>query len=129
MSLDTYANLIPDLESLLGKVGEHQSELPCVEPLRLELQAHLEELKATKDRQILHQAAAQAATADLKRWMTATRTVGIRVRSYIRSALGPRDRRLSQFGIAPLVIGKTRKVWYRRNVEIKGKPNGSKPAA
>jgi len=120
MTITSYAKLVDDLESLLGKVGEHQSELPCAEPLRLKLQVHLEELKAIKDRQILHQAAGQAATADLKRWMTATRTVAIRLRSYIRSALGPRDKRLSQFGIAPIVIGKTRKVWFCRN--------GSKPA-
>lgn len=128
MTITGYAKLIADWKRLLVRVIDHEAELPLTASLKPELEAHLEELKAVKERQQQLYAAWREASRDLWHWMAAGRQVASRLRSLVKAEWGLSDPRLVEFGIKPIQKRGPRRFWGLRKAAPEAKPNGSEPA-
>lgn len=113
-----YDNLISGWERLLAAVNESEGMFQGSEPLQVALEWYLQETRAAKARQQQHEIGRQQATRDLRGLKAAGGDAATRLKSLVKFKLGPRDRRLVQYDIAPI---------QKRQRKTKGK--GSKEAS
>jgi hypothetical protein len=102
MPRTSYRDMLADWQKLEAAVRGNEPDLPILIPYRMELDTHIEEVQAAKVRQTLLELDRELATLELRKEINAGRDHVIRLRSQIRAALGPRDQRLRDFGIAPI---------------------------
>jgi hypothetical protein len=102
MSRNSYRDMLADWQKLTAAVRGGETDLPILIPYRMGLETHLESVQAAKVRQTLLEADRELATLELRHEIAAGRDHIIRLRSQVKAALGPRDERLRDFGIAPI---------------------------
>jgi hypothetical protein len=102
MSRNGYANTIGGWKKLLEAVSRNEGDLPGADSLRAALERHLQDAEAAKARKLFHRAESQRATKEKEQQLAAGREVASRLCSLVKSALGPRNERLGEFGIAPV---------------------------
>ena len=98
----SYADVVRDWELLISAAIDNASEVPSAEPLRLELEKALADIRALKARQDNAAGLRQRSTQQLKALLIEGRDIAMRLRGRVRSDLGPKNELLSRFGVAPL---------------------------
>jgi hypothetical protein len=102
MSLNAYADLIADGESLLSAYAMNPDLLPGGEIARDKLEFALSGLKATKAAQEDFAGHRQASTQRLLDAAELTREAARCFRGFVKSVLGTKNEHLVRFGIAPI---------------------------
>ena len=103
-----YADFITDWERLLQAVDNNGNTLPDVSVVGTALASVLTEIRSIAARQDYHRAGLRGETRRLKELLTEGRDNALRIRSSIRSYLGPRQEKLAEFRIP--VLGRNRPV-------------------
>lgn len=98
----SFADLVRDLDSLLGAFEDNVEILAPAEPQRAALEISLDRLKEVKARQDSCAAKRQEATQELKNLMLQAREDARRLRGMVKGLLGTNNERLVQFQVAPL---------------------------
>jgi len=102
MRSNSFGSTINGWEKVITASRIHEGLLPGAEPLRVALEWHLQEAMAVKARQKFHRAESTQATKELRQLQAGGLELAMRLGNLAKSALGPRDERLEQFGVAPL---------------------------
>ncbi|HEX3127122.1 MAG TPA: hypothetical protein VH394_07310 [Thermoanaerobaculia bacterium] len=104
----SYADFMTDWERLLQAVNNNGNTLPnMVDPVTA-LTNVLTEIRSITARQDYHRAGLRGETRRLRELLTEGRDNALRIRSAIRSHLGPRQEKLAEFRIP--VLGRNRPV-------------------
>jgi hypothetical protein len=100
--INSYADVIGDLQDLIEAVNRHPELLPALEPELEALTEALAEIQGHKARQNELTALRQAATQLLQAGLARGREVAIQVRSLARGKIGPRNEVLVHFKVTPI---------------------------
>jgi hypothetical protein len=100
-NINSYADLVRDLESLLRAFEDNYSILAPAEPQRDAVNASLIELQDVKALQDSFAAQRQQATQQLQMAMLRAREEARRLRGMAKGLLGTKNERLVQFRVAP----------------------------
>ena len=93
---------LQELGTLITVARQHEGSIPGIRPYRVKLEkAYLDALTARSTRDSLD-AETRKATRRLRGTLTAAKEAALRLRSYARGTLGPRNEQLTCFGVAPL---------------------------
>jgi hypothetical protein len=106
MPKKTQADFITDWERLLQAVANNGTTLPDVSTQSTALTSVLTEIRSITARQDYHRAGLRGETRRLQELLTEGRDNALRIRSAIRSYLGPRQEKLAEFRIP--VLGRHR---------------------
>lgn len=91
-----------ELGRLITVARQHEGKIPGIKPYRAKLErAYLDALTARSTRDSLKLETLKA-TRRLKGTLAAAEDAAMRLRSYARGTLGPRNEQLTCFGVAPL---------------------------
>lgn len=101
-NINSYADLVGDLERLLRAFEDNIAALAPAMPQRDALDSTLEELRATKARQDSFAAQRQETTQRLDLLMRQAREEARRLRGMAKGLLGTKNERLVQFQVAPI---------------------------
>lgn len=102
MSKNSQDATLQELGTLITVARQHEGAIPGIRPYRVKLEkAYLDALTARSTRDSLD-AETKKATRRLRGTLTAAREAALRLRSYARGTLGPRNEQLTCFGVAPL---------------------------
>jgi hypothetical protein len=102
----SYADFVTDWERLLQAVDNNGNTLPDMSAQVTALTAVLTEVRSIAARQDYHRAGMRGETRRLRELLTEGRDSALRIRSSIRSHLGPRQEKLAEFRIP--VLGRNR---------------------
>ena len=98
-SQDAHLN---ELGTLITVARQHEGKIPGIKPYRMKLErAYLDALTARGTRDSLKLETLKA-TRRLKTTLSAAEDAAMRLRSFARGTLGPRNEQLTCFGVAPL---------------------------
>jgi DNA-binding protein H-NS len=100
MEKSSYAEFIEQCKTLLGAAEAHP-DLAQVGPLRLALKQQVEAIEAVKLRQTEAKAERQVQTQTLRDRIAEAQETAQRLRVWVKANLGPKNERLSQFGMTP----------------------------
>lgn len=89
-------------EQLLAAVTANQEELPQVEAFRVQLEAHLTDLRALQAQRAALQVKALQATQNLRDALAWGLDLVTRIRDGVRGHYGFRNDKLTEFGIRPI---------------------------
>lgn len=106
--ITAYADIFRDWEGLIGACNKNTEQLPAVEALRKDLEAHLAELKELKVEQENFFGRRKAMTQRLGVVVEDGRELARKIRGFVLGQLGSKNEQLSQFGIPP-IRGRVRK--------------------
>lgn len=98
----SYRCLLAEWGRLLAAVRAGEVDFPVFTAYRVALEAHLENVKAARARQLALQEEGRQATRELRQMVLAGADDVRRLRSQVKAELGPRDARLCLYGIKPL---------------------------
>ncbi len=98
----SFADLVRDLDRLLGAFDDNAEVLAPAERQRNTVENSLERLKETKARQDSFAAKRQESTQELDHLMLQAREDARRLRGMVKGLLGTKNERLVQFQVAPL---------------------------
>jgi hypothetical protein len=102
MAKDSQDSQLHELGTLITVARQHEGKIPGIRPYRVKLEkAYLDALTARSTRDSLI-AETRKATRRLRGTLTAAKEAALRLRSYARGTLGPRNEQLTCFGVAPL---------------------------
>lgn len=104
----SYADFITDWERLIQAVDNNGNTLPDLSAQVTALTGVLTEVRSIAARQDYHRAGMRGETRRLRELLTEGRDNALRIRSAIRSHLGPRQEKLAEFRIP--VLGRNRPV-------------------
>ena len=91
-----------ELGRLITVARQHEGRIPGIKPYRAKLEkTYMEALTARATRESLKLETLKA-TRRLKETLSAAQEVALRLRSYARGTLGPRNEQLTCFGVTPL---------------------------
>jgi hypothetical protein len=102
MPKSSFADFFADWNYLIGAAVANAADLPEAERLRVALQQKVEAVDAEKLAQLAAQAEGRVRTQALNRLRQEAEDLAKRLRSMVVASVGPRNARLSQFGVAPL---------------------------
>ncbi len=102
MATNGYDKLISGWERLLAAAKESEEMFQGSESLQVALEWYLQETRAAKARQQEHVIGRRQATKDLDILVAAGGEAATRLKSLVKSRLGPRDGRLPKYGITPI---------------------------
>jgi len=105
--ITAYATIFRDWDGLIGACSKNAEQLPAVEALRKDLEAHLAKLKELKVEQEDLSGRRKAMTQQLGVVVEEGRELARKIRGFVVGQLGSRNKQLSQFGIPS--IGRVRK--------------------
>lgn len=100
--ITAYADIFRDWEGLIGACSKNADQLPVVEPLRKDLEAHLAELKELKIEQEDLIGRRKAMTQRLGVVLEDGRELARKIRGFVLGQLGTKNEQLSQFGVPPI---------------------------
>ena len=101
-NINSYADLVRDLERLLQAFDDNSVTMSPASPQRDALETTLEELKDLKSRQDSFAAQRQEATQQVEGLMLRAREEARRLRGMAKGLLGTKNERLVQFQVAPI---------------------------
>lgn len=101
-NINSFADLILDLEKLLRAFEDNAAALGPAEPQRDAVAINLDRLRDIKANQDSFAAQRQKATQDLLALMDKAREDARRLRGMVKGLLGTRNERLVQFQVAPV---------------------------
>ena len=104
----SFADFMTDWERLLQAVNNNGNTLPDMSAQVTALTGVLTEIRSIAARQDYHRAGLRGETRRLLELLTEGRDSALRIRSSIRSYLGPRQEKLAEFRIP--VLGRNRPV-------------------
>ena len=98
----SYRSLLREWGRLLAAVRANEVDFPALTAYRVALEAHVENVRITRIRQLALQKQRRKATLELRQFVLAGLDEVRCLRSRVRAELGPRDARLRLFGVKPL---------------------------
>jgi len=101
-SINSFADIVQDWETLLAALRERPELLPILETERLDLDKVLAEVRSLKARQEAQTAGRQELTQQIKAEVVHGKAVAIAIRAVAKGKLGHRNERLVQFRVAPV---------------------------
>jgi hypothetical protein len=100
--ITAYAAIFRDWDGLIGACSKNTEQLPAVEALRKDLEAHVAELKELKIEQEDLNGRRKAMTQRLGVVVESGRELARKIRGFVVGQLGSKNEQLSQFGIPPI---------------------------
>jgi hypothetical protein len=98
----SFADIVLDSDKLIAAVTTNAALLPNIEELRVPLEQAVAEVRAVSVRQQNLTGDRQKATQDLKAAVARARDLTIELRAAVKSKLGVRNEKLTEFRIQPL---------------------------
>jgi hypothetical protein len=102
MAKNSYVEMIQDWEKLLSAVSDSPEVFVETQELRTTLEFHMAKTRNVQSNRAAYLAEARKGTRELRAAVAQGRDLTMRLRAMIKCTLGPRDTRLTKFGIAPL---------------------------
>jgi hypothetical protein len=102
MARASYAKVMREWEVLLTKVSANKEDLPFVEDYRAQLEAELNGVKETIERQTAMQAAFQNETRNLEKFLERGKALAVNIRAGVVTRYGNRSEKLIEFGMRPV---------------------------
>lgn len=97
----SFADTVVEWEQLLAAWIANASELPNLDPQRLELETLLRELRQLGVQQDAQQAVAQETTKNIKERIKRGRPIATQLRAGVTARYGTRSEKLVEFGMKP----------------------------
>lgn len=108
-TLNSYADVLTDLEKLLAAAEANEEMLPGMEAFKASLQQNIAELRTFAVQRDTLNADKQVLSAGLKESLRRGRDLGVQFRGFVRSHVGMRNEKLVEFRIPVRRLGVSRK--------------------